>query len=127
MIKLLTISCFIGLAFLLLATPAVAQPPFTGQTAGGPVVSPYLGLVGNDFNSGVSNYFTLVLPQIQAQQALQRQQNQIGQLQRQERATTLAGNRATNPIQSPQIRSTGHPTSFNNYSHFYTIPPGRRQ
>jgi hypothetical protein len=127
LINYLLKSCLLGLTLLLLTTPAVAQPPFTGQTAGGPVISPYLGLVGNDFNSGVSNYFTLVLPQIQAQQALQRQQGQIGQLQRQERANVLAGNRASNPIQSPQIRSTGHPTSFNNFSHYYAIQPGRRQ
>lgn len=119
---------YFGFSFLLLATMAVAQPPFTGQTAGGPVVSPYLGLVSGDVSGrGVSNYFTLVLPQIQAQQALQRQQGQIGQLQRQERATSLAANRGSTPIQSPQIRSTGHPTAFNNFSHYYSIQPGRRQ
>lgn len=125
MINILIKSSFFALA-LLLAPVAFAQP-FAGQTAGGPVISPYLGLVNNDFNSGgVSNYFTLVLPQIQAQQALQRQQAQIGQLQRQDRANALAGNRGIRPIQSPQIRSTGHPTSFNNYSHYYALQPGRR-
>ena len=113
-------------ALLLLATPAIAQPPFSGQTAGGPIVSPYLGLVSDQNFGGVSNYFTLVLPQIQAQQALQRQQTQIGQLQRQTRATALAGNRGGSPIQSPQIRSTGHQTTFNNYSHFLPPPQGRR-
>lgn len=113
----------LAIVLLLWMSPAWAQPPFTGQYTPGPVISPYLGLV-ND--GSVSNYFTLFLPQIQAQQALRQQQGQIGQLQRQERANAQAGNRATNPIQSPQIRSTGHPTSFNNFSHFYQVPQGRR-
>jgi hypothetical protein len=112
-------SCFLGSALLLFSGTAFAQPPFTGQTAGGPIISPYLGLVNNNnINNGVSSYFTLVLPQIQAQQALQRQQTQIGQLQRQTRATALAGTRGGTPIASPQIRATGHTTSFNNFSHF---------
>lgn len=118
----------VGLLFALQFTlPAFAQP-FAGQTAGGPIVSPYLNLTNNNSN-GVSDYFTLVLPQLQQQQqqqALQRQQFQIGQLQRAQ-AQTLAGTRGGNPIQAPQIRSTGHPTTFNNYSHYYSILPGRRQ
>ncbi len=121
-------SCLFALALLLFATSAFAQPPFTGQTTARPVVSPYLNLVNiAPGNNGVSNYFTQVLPQIQQQQDLQRQQSQIGLLQQQNRATELAGSRAKNPIQAPQIRSTGHPTSFNNYSHYYTFQSSRRQ
>jgi hypothetical protein len=120
--------CFIGLESVI--SPALFAQPFAGQSAGGPVVSPYLNLTTNNSN-GVSNYFTLVLPQIQQQQqqqTIQRQQSQIGQLQRQERAAaSFAGNRGSNPIQTPQIRSTGHVTTFNNYSHYYFYTPVRRQ
>ena len=119
----------VGLLFALQLTSPLFAQPFAGQSAGSPLISPYLNLNSNNTN-GVSNYFTLVLPQIQQQQqqqALQRQQSQISQLQRQERPTALAGNRAGNPIQTQLIRSTGHPTTFNNYSHYYDIRTGRRQ
>lgn len=127
MTKFLINACVALFAFQF-ASPLLAQP-FAGQSVPGPVVSPYLNL-NNVSNNGISDYFTLVLPQLQQQQqqqALQRQQNQIGQLQQQQRASTLAGNRGGNPIQSPQIRSTGHPTSFNNFSHYYSIQQGRRK
>jgi hypothetical protein len=130
MIRLRVNSVFLlGLVLLIFASTAKAQPPFTGQTAGGPIISPYLGLTNGGFAGGgdVSNYFTLVLPQIRAQQEFQRQQGQISQLQNQQKLAPFAGNRAGSPIQSPQIRSTGHPTFFNNYSHYYTLQPGRRQ
>jgi len=128
MIRLAFKSSLIGIVLLILATTVEAQPPFTGQSAPGPILSPYLGLTGGGLgNSDVSNYFTLVLPQIRAQQELQRQQGQISQIQNQQKLAPYAGTRAGSPIQSPQIRSTGHTTFFNNYSHFYTLQPGRRQ
>ncbi len=128
MIKLLVKCSFVGMILLILVTSAEAQPPFTGQSAPSPILSPYLGLTGGGLgNADVSNYFTLVLPQIRAQQELQRQQGQISQLQNQQKLAPYAGTRAGSPIQSPQIRSTGHTTFFNNYSHFYTLQPGRRQ
>ena len=118
----------VGLLFAMQFSLPVFAQPFAGQSVGGPIVSPYLNL-NNVNTNGVSDYFTLVLPQLQQQQqqqALQRQQYQIGQLQRAQ-AQTLAGTRGGNPIQAPQIRSTGHTTSFNNYSHYYSLSPGRRQ
>jgi hypothetical protein len=129
MFKLLLKRCLLLLLLLIITGQAEAQPPFTGQLAPQPVISPYLGLSGGGLgNFDNSNYFTIVLPQIRAQQELQRQQGQISQLQRtQQRQTPFAGNRAGSPIQSPQIRNTGHTTFFNNYSHYYNLTPGRRQ
>lgn len=117
----------LGLLFWGFAQVAYAQP-FAGQSTR-PVLSPYLGLSGNGIGfDGISNYFTIVQPQIQAQEALQRQQSQIGSLQRQARAAAAtASNRNPNPIQQQQIRGTGHGSTFNSYSHFYTIREGRRQ
>lgn len=120
-------TCLLGLTVISLAVTAWAQPPFTGQSTSRPTLSPYLGFGGNTgFNTDLSNYFTIVLPQIRAQQELQRQQGQISQLQRQQSITPYAGSRSPGPIQSPTIRSTGHTTFFNNYSHYYTIQQGRR-
>jgi hypothetical protein len=126
MTRLLFKICLLGF-FLCFPLAIQAQPPFSGQSSAGPIVSPYLGLANNgNGNADVSNYFTIVLPQIRAQQEFQRQQRQISQLQTQQRATPLAGTRGGSPIQTPQIRSTGHQSFFNAYSHYYTQPVRRQ-
>jgi hypothetical protein len=113
------ILCFLGA----MAPDAVqSQTPFSDINTGvlRPSVSPYLNLT-NQRNSGISNYFTLVRPQIQAREALVRQQAQISQVQRQ----VQRGQPGGVPVRgSPEIRGTGHETAFFNHLHFF--PPPRR-
>jgi hypothetical protein len=97
-----------------------AQPPFSNLPPSRPVVSPYLQLL-NQQTPGVSNYFTLVKPQIEARRELVQQQYQIDRLAHQVNRQRPAGL----PVQgSKEIRGTGHETVYMNYLHYYPI---RRQ
>jgi hypothetical protein len=96
---------------------AEAQLPFSDMPSIRPSVSPYLNLLRNT-GGGTSNYFTLVRPQLQAREALQRQQAQINQVQRQAQRGQPGGV----PVRgSQEIRGTGHETAFMNYLHYYPI------
>ena len=46
-------------------------------------VSPYVNLATPNYSSGLSNYFTLVRPQVESQQESQMQQRQTAQMQQQ--------------------------------------------
>lgn len=99
------------------AAPVTAQPPFANSGPTAPRLSPYLNLL-NQNTPGVSNYFTLVKPQLDAQRQFRSQQQQISQLQR-------SRNTGISPRGSNDIRATGHDTTYMNYSHYYQFP-GRR-
>ena len=81
----------------------------------GPTVSPYLNLLQN--NSGVPNYQTLVRPQFEARNAIVQQQQSLQQLQDefQSRRRPSRGGLGS----GTNSRSTGHPTHFSEYSHYY--------
>lgn len=94
----------------------------SNPTVNRPTVSPYLNLLQtNQF--GISQYHSLVRPQLEAREAAQRNSQQISQLQNQVQSFQ-AGARAR-----PAGRS-GHITSQLYYSHYYnmrerfTRPPG---
>jgi hypothetical protein len=98
---------------------ALAQLPFSDVSTIRPAVSPYLNLLRNT-GGGVSNYHTLVRPQIQARETVLRQQAQINQIQRQAQRGQPGGV----PVRgSQEIRGTGHETAYMNYLHYY---PARR-
>jgi hypothetical protein len=100
---------------------AKAQLPFSDINTGvlRPAVSPYLNLT-NQGSRNISNYFTQVRPQVQAREALIRQQAQINQVQRQ----VQRGQPGGVPVRgSQEIRGTGHETAFMNYLHYF---PARR-
>jgi hypothetical protein len=100
---------------------AAAQLPFSNSIPLRPAVSPYLNLVTGNPNVNVSNYLTIVRPQIEAREQLIRQQAQINQVQRQ----VQRGQPGGVPVRgSQEIRGTGHETAFMNYLHYY---PARRQ
>jgi hypothetical protein len=106
--------------FALITPPAaLAQLPFSDISAIRPTVSPYLNLLRNT-SGGISNYHTLVRPQIQARETMLRQQAQINQVQRQAQRGQPGGV----PVRgSQEIRGTGHETAYLNYLHYY---PARR-
>lgn len=106
---------------VVLSSVAVAQPPFSGVPTDRPSVSPYLHLLNDRANDGISNYFTFVQPQIQQRQATIRQQSQINQLQREVQNRPLS---ALQPRGSQQIRATGHETFYQHTSHYF---PARRR
>jgi hypothetical protein len=80
-----------------------------------PTVSPYLGLT--DLGTGVIdssyNYFTSVRPQLQAAEQARQQQRSIAALQQQVSAIQ------TSTQNRQGARTTGHPTRFLNYAHYY--------
>jgi hypothetical protein len=95
------------------------QLPFSNAIPNRPAVSPYLNLL-NQSNPGVSNYLTLVRPQLEQREQLIRQQAQIRQIQRQ----VERGQPGGVPVRgSQEIRGTGHETAYRNYLHYY---PARR-
>jgi len=88
-----------------------------GDTYARPTVSPYLNLLRGSGEGNLPNYYTLVRPQLQAraaafqqQQSIQNLQRQINSLPRRDRISGVSG----------EIRTTGHPTVFQNYSHYYS-------
>lgn len=95
------------LGWLLLAQPAVAQPP-----GGGPVLSPpfspYLNLARPGTNPAI-NYFGIVRPQAQLANSLQSLQRQINPL--------VAANGTDTSAEQPVV--TGHPFGFQNHLGFF--------
>lgn len=118
--KILTSAVLLGLGLLLTgASETQAQLPFSNLPPPRPTVSPYLNLLGQQ-SPGVSNYFTLVRPQIDQRNEQLRQQREIQQLQRQSLTQRTGGVPVSG---SREIRGTGHESVFMNYSHYY---PQRR-
>jgi hypothetical protein len=104
-------------AALLLTAPGRALAQAAGYRSGGssgnlngPTVSPYLNLLQTN-NQGFVPYQSLVQPQIEQANALNRQAGAIQQLQQQVNASGTVGSGG---------RGTGHATFFMNYSHFYS-------
>jgi len=86
-----------------------------------PTVSPYLNLFRDDGRGAVSNYQTLVRPQLEQIELMQQQTRQTRSLQRLNRQVQQLQQQAAFPISgSTQIRATGHTTQFMNLSHFYS-------
>ena len=110
------VAAALALAALIPST-AQAQLPFSNAVPNRPTVSPYLNLLSQN-NPGVSNYLTLVRPQLEAREQQVRQQAQINQIQRQ----VQRGQPGGVPVRgSSEIRGTGHETVFMNYLHYYPV------
>lgn len=109
-----------GLAALSTALSNDCQAQYRGYGGGsssinGPTVSPYLNLLQNNQNN-VPLYQTLVRPQLEAREAIARQDISLQQLQSQLRGGNYqSGSRGT----GSNVRRTGHTTYFGNYSHYY--------
>jgi hypothetical protein len=87
--------------------------------ASGPTISPYLNLFRDEDENpeSVPNYFTLVRPQLEQQEANQRQQREIYQLQRQLRnvsATVVVPQYGPAPVPGQ-----GTPARFMDTAQFY--------
>lgn len=102
------------------------QKPFANVQLPSPV-SPWLNLFRND-NSGISNYYTLVEPQLRQQQVNLQQQNvnrtQQAVVQRQERQLqdlSLQFRAQTQPRLGPtgNLRYVPAGYRFMNYSHYF--------
>jgi hypothetical protein len=104
-----------GIAVTLLAgwtvAPVRAQPPAV-RTIYNPY-SPYLNLLRTGSPYGVAgNYYGLVRPQLDAQNAFQNLQRQINQ--------NTGAITASAIDQSTGLPYTGHPAAFLNLSHYYS-------
>lgn len=100
-----------ALALLLgsVVSPAHAQVPQFGGPINQPAVPPILNL--NRFGAPPGlNYYNIVQPQVQSQDAISQLQQQTAQIQSQ---ASAVGPGAT--------LTTGHPVSYGNYSHFYAL------
>lgn len=94
-----------------------ATKPFTGSTSRS-TISPYLGLFNNGLlGDEISNYNTIVRPQLRQQRINQRFQQQAQQLNQQFQQAVARP--AYNPQGSEQTMATGHRTLFNYTGHFY--------
>ncbi len=121
-----------GMAMLITTDVALAQfpgggysrPRGRGATQITPSVSPYLNLLREN-RSFVPNYFTFVRPEVRQLETNMAQGAAIGQLEtRQAQIMQMQQQLPTGqtpPLQTfPQMQSTtGHPTSFMNYLHYY--------
>ena len=83
-----------------------------------PTVSPYLNLVRRDGFGGVTNYQTLVRPQLEAREAAPFQQAELSRVQQQ----LAVQQRTLDSVQqqrAQRVFSTGHPTRFMNLRQYY--------
>jgi hypothetical protein len=109
--------------FFALCAPSLAQSG-GGIYRGGvnpyntkPTVSPYLNLLQN--NQNLPQYQTLVRPFLE-QQSINDFNQRESQLMRRQ-INTLQGRSAGAGTGVGPMRSTGHPTRFMNYSHYYNM------
>lgn len=93
--------------------PTRNKRPFEDMNLARPAVSPYLNLL-NSQSTGITNYQTLVKPQVQQLATARRQGAQINQLQKQVAARPTSGTQG-----SESLRPTGHHSTYQNFSHFY--------
>ncbi|HEY2841028.1 MAG TPA: hypothetical protein VGJ26_17875 [Pirellulales bacterium] len=82
-----------------------------------PSVSPYMNLLNNQ-NPNLTNYQSLVRPQVNQARISSQQNSRINRLEAPPPASGNSG--------SQTLRSTGHQATYGNYSHFYPNFPGRR-
>jgi hypothetical protein len=105
---------FLGGSAPLVAQTFIAPPPSTRIAApySRPTVSPYVNLLRGG-SAGI-NYYGIVRPELETRSSIQQLQRQVGQTQAEvTQATTPSG-----------LPTTGHPTVFFNYSHYFgTSPP----
>jgi len=104
-------------AALGLGTNAFAQMPigsYTPPTVGRPTISPYLNLNRGGGTPAI-NYFGIVRPQIESQQAIQNLQHQV--------QTNQAMIQAQNqPAETNEVAPTGRPMGgYLNYTHYFPI------
>jgi hypothetical protein len=108
----------VAVAGLGLTSPAWAQYPYVRPQTnpfGTPVVSPWVNL--NRFGNPAVNLYGIIQPQMQLQTGL-------AQLQQQQQALA-AGTGLTGA--DPNLPTTGHPTRFQNYSHYFMTQGGTGQ
>lgn len=103
----------VGMGALFLANDARAQAPRRPMPTSRPTVSPYLNLLNNN-NPNVTNYQSIVRPQVNQARVNSNQAAQISRLQARAPSSGNSGNET--------LRSTGHQATWNNYSHYY---PGK--
>ena len=107
--------CSIGAAMGQQPFRQYGRDPFIDR----PAVSPYMNLMYRERGSaGQLNYFTRVLPQLQAQEQAARQWREMNRLQ---------GQISQLGAQAAQGTGTGHRTYFGNLSHFYNYRPAGAQ
>ena len=88
----------------------------TRQILDRPTVSPYLNLLlGDSSLNDLPSYFTQVRPQLESRERARQQARQIKGLQRQVTSVRHDISR----MGKPGARTTGHPTRFMNFSHYY--------
>ena len=99
----------------LIRNPGAANPRIFTQRylLDQPTVSPYLNLLRDDRGVGLPNYQALVKPRLEQRERERRQRANMNRMQQQ-----------VNTMQSDlrreaPIHTTGHPTRFMNYSHYY--------
>ena len=111
--------------FVVLAETAYGQSPLGNrrtvrpwdQISSRPTVSPYLNLImGNSTASGLPAYHTQVRPQLEARDRNRQQARQISGMQQQ---ISRVQNDVTRMGNTGGLRTTGHPTRFMNYLHYY--------
>ena len=88
-----------------------------------PTVSPYLNLIRRDGFGGVTNYQTLVRPQLEAREFARNQQAELSRVQQQ----LAVQQRSLDTVERPRAQrvfTTGHPTRFMNLQQYY---PGFRE
>jgi len=108
---------------VLLACPTTSQAQYYGgygysgySSVNGPTVSPYLNLLQqNQF--GLPTYQTLVRPQIEARNAIVRQERSLQQLQQEVQQGRSSQFRSRNS--GTNRRFTGHQTFFSNTLQYY--------
>jgi hypothetical protein len=106
----------VGLAIVLSGGHAFGQSPYS-NIYNRPTVSPYLNLLQSN-RFGISNYQTLVRPMIEQREASIQNQANIQQLQQQFQSGQAAAMRRGS---SGGARSTGHPSRFFTYLHYYPV------
>jgi hypothetical protein len=83
----------------------------------GPTVTPYLQLDALETTTGIPNYYSRVLPQMQQNSANQAQANQLQKLQQQLRVASHSS-----PISNTRnggVPTTGHSSQFLNNGGYY--------
>ena len=84
-----------------------------------PTVSPYLNLVRRDGFGGVTNYQTLVRPQLEQREFARQQQAQILRVEQQVAAQRQRSFAPVPTQRAARTFSTGHPTQFQNTGNYY--------
>ena len=110
------LGCFVSLA------PAHAQVSnrtfVDNYILSRPTVSPYLNLVRRDGFGGVTNYQTLVRPQLEQRELARIQQAEISRV-RQQLAVQQRSIESVQQQRAQRVFSTGHPTRFMNLQQYY--------